>query len=115
MQFPKATEIFHSFVKIPLESDIADDLLRYFRVRKAWEEKRYAAVSDVDLIFRNQVRSRFSGERFEGLYRGWKNGHVGESDFRSEIGTNHRKHRVGFDTFVLRRAGVPEDDSAEAG
>ena len=33
---------FNSLVKIPLESDIAGDLLRYFRVRKAWDEKRYA-------------------------------------------------------------------------
>ena len=107
-QFEKATEIFHSFVKTPLESDIADDLLRYFRVRKAWEEKQYAAVSEGDLIFRNKVRSRFSGNRFEGLYRGWKNGHISESGIRHEVGTNDRKHMVGFDTFLLRRLGALE-------
>ena len=39
--FGKATEIFSSLVKIPLESDIASDLLHYFRVRKAWDEKQY--------------------------------------------------------------------------
>ena len=39
--FGKATEIFSSLVKIPLESDIAGDLLHYFRVRKAWDEKQY--------------------------------------------------------------------------
>src|SRR6266571_5230560 len=69
-QFEKATEIFHSFVKIPLESDIADDLLRYFLVRKAWDEKKYREVTEADLIFRNQVRKRFAGGRFEGMYRG---------------------------------------------
>src|SRR5207253_7477822 len=115
LHFQKATEIFHSFVKIPLESDIVDDLLRYFRVRKGWDEKQYGAVSEVDLIFRNQMRSRFSGDRFERLYRGWKNGHISESRIRYEIGTNDRKRTVGFDTFLLRRIGAPEADPVEVG
>src|SRR5882762_7938709 len=106
LHFPKATEIFHSFVKIPLESDITGDLLRYFRVRKAWEENRYREVSEGDLIFRNQVRSRFSGDRFEGLYRSWKNGHISDSAIRHEIGIDDRKHTVSFDTFVLHPIGV---------
>jgi len=83
-QFEKAAEIFHSFVKIPLESDIADDLLRYFLVRKAWDEKKYREVTEADLIFRNQVRKRFAGGRFEGMYRAWKNGHISESHIRYE-------------------------------
>ncbi len=114
-QFEKATEIFDSLVKIPLESDIASDLLRYFSVRKAWDEKRYAAVSDADLIFRNQARGRFTGERFEGLYRGWKNGRVSEAGIRHEVGTNDRKRRVRFDTFLLRWMAVPGADSAKEG
>ncbi len=112
LHFPKATEIFHSFVKIPLESDITEDLLRYFRVRKAWEENRYREVSEGDLIFRNQVRSRFSGDRFEGLYRSWKNGHISDSAIRHEIGTNDRKHMVGFDKFVLQPIRVAHAYSA---
>jgi hypothetical protein len=99
-------------VKIPLESDITEDLLRYFRVRKAWEENRYREVSEGDLIFRNQVRSRFSGDRFEGLYRRWKNGHISDSAIRHEIGTNDRKHMVGFDKFVLQPIRVAHADSA---
>ncbi len=109
--FGKAAEIFDSLVKIPLESDIAGDLLHYFRVRKAWDEKQYAAVTDADLIFRNHARARFTGERFEGLYRGWKNGRVSEIGIRQEIRTNERTHTVGFDTFLLRRI-APVVDSA---
>jgi len=98
-------------VKIPLESDITEDLLRYFRVRKAWEEKRYREVGEGDLTFRNQVRSRFSGDRFEGLYRSWKNGHISDSAIRYQVGTNNRKHAVSFDTFVLHPIGVSHADS----
>lgn len=112
--FPKATEIFNSLIKIPLESDIAGDLLRYFRVRKAWDEKQYAAVSDADLIFRNQARGRFSGERFEGLYRGWKNGRVGEAEIRQEIGTNDRERTVGFEMFALEPMAVHSVDSEKS-
>jgi hypothetical protein len=100
--FAKAAEIFASLVKIPLESDIAGDLLHYFNVRKAWDDKRYAVVSDADLIFRNQARSRFTGERFEALYRGWKNGRVSESGIRQLLGTNDRPRRVHFETCVVR-------------
>jgi hypothetical protein len=111
--FEKASEIFNSLVKIPLESDIAGDLLHYFHVRKAWDEKQYAAVTDADLIFRNHARTRFTGERFEGLYRGWKNGRVSEIGIRQEVGTNGTTHTIGFDTFLLRRI-APVADSANS-
>jgi hypothetical protein len=109
LHFGKATEIFHSLVKIPLESDIADDLLRYFRVRNAWDEKQYATVTDADLIFRNHAGARFSGERFEGLYRGWKTGRVSEGAIRMELQTNDRRRKVGFETYLLGGAPVCAD------
>jgi hypothetical protein len=112
--FEKATEIFNSLVKIPLESDIAGDLIRYFRVRRAWDEKRYAAVTDADLIFRNEARKRFSGDRFEGLYRGWKNERIAESAIRQQFVLNDRKRAVGFDTYLLQSSastdgGAPQN------
>ena len=75
-------------------------------------QKQYGTVSDADLIFRNHARARFTGERFEGLYRGWKNGRVSEIGIRQEVGTNDSKHSVGFDTFLLQRIG-PVVDSAD--
>jgi hypothetical protein len=110
--FGKAAEIFSSRVKIPLESDIADDLLHYFRVRKAWDEKQYAAVTDADLIFRNQARARFTGERFERLYRGLKNGRISDIGIRQVVGTNDRQHTIDFDTFLLRRIAPAADSTS---
>lgn len=97
----KATDIFNSLVKIPLESDIADDLFRYFRVRRSWDQKQYAALSDADLVFRNQARKNFSGERFERLYRGWRNEQLSDASIRKEIGSDDKKRTVEFETFVL--------------
>jgi hypothetical protein len=112
-RFEKASDIFHSLVKIPLESDIADEIVRYFRVRKAWDEKQYAAVTEADLIFRNRVRSRFSGDRFEGLYRGWKNGRITEEAIRRQFPANDRKRNIGFDTFLLKKIGIAGDETHE--
>jgi len=39
------------------------------------------------------------GQRFEGLYRGWKNVLFSESGIRQEFGTNDRKRKVEFGTF----------------
>jgi hypothetical protein len=114
-EFGKATEIFNSLVKIPLESDIADDLLRYFRVRKAWDEKQYAAVTDADLIFRNDAQRRFAGEKFDGLYRGWKSGRVSDGAIRQQFQANDRMRKVGFETCVLRRMPVCGADVATVG
>ncbi|MGD0965264.1 MAG: hypothetical protein ABSA57_15355 [Candidatus Acidiferrales bacterium] len=113
--FGRATQIFHSLVKIPLESDIAGDLLRYFQVRKAWDDKQYAALSDSDLIFRNQASARFNGERFEGLYRGWKNGRVTESSIQQTFPTDNRKRIVHFESRLLGRIAPPATDSVKIG
>jgi hypothetical protein len=110
-EFEKASEIFHSLVKIPLESDIGSELVRYFRVRKAWDEKQYAAVTEADLIFRNQARSRFSGDRFEGFYRGWKVGRVTEDTIRQQFPVNDRRRSIAFDTFLLKKVGPASEDT----
>ena len=112
-RFEKASEIFHSLVKIPLESDAGSELVRYFRVRKAWEEKQYAAVTEADLIFRNQARSRFTGDRFEGFYRGWKSGRITDEGIRKQFPVNDRKRTIGFDTFLLKKIGIAGDETHE--
>jgi hypothetical protein len=80
--FEKAKELFDSTVTIPLGSDASAELCRYFQIRKAWDLRQYRAVTEGDLIFRNQAKTRFVGERFEHLYRGWKAGRVTEADLR---------------------------------
>jgi hypothetical protein len=113
--FARATEIFDSLVKIPLESDIAEDVLRYFRVRRMWEEKRYTAVSDAELIFRNEARRRFHGETFEGLYRNWKNGQSTAEAIEEKFRRNDRRRSVHFGTYRLSPIQVSAPDSANSG
>lgn len=106
--FAKAKELFDSTAAIPLGSDPSAELCRYFQIRKAWDFRQYRSVSDGDLIFRNQAKTRFVGERFEHLYRGWKAGRVTQADIRQEFGGTSRPVIVHFGTEILRRFGAPE-------
>jgi hypothetical protein len=108
--FARATQIFDSIVRIPLESDISEDLLRYFRVRKLWNQKRYAEVTDAELIFRNQARSRFKGQIFDALYRDWSTGLVSAAAIRERMGANDREHSIAFETSKLYPLPVPGEE-----
>jgi hypothetical protein len=109
--FEKAKELFESLVTIPLGSDVSAELLRYFQIRKAWDLGLYASLSEVDLIFRNQAKTRFSGQRFEHLYRGWKVARVSESDICRDFGGSTRHATVHFAAEVLRPFAISEEDA----
>ena len=113
--FEKAKELFDSLVAIPLGSDVPADLHRYFQIRNAWDLGRYASLSEADLIFRNQAKTRFSGQRFEHLYRGWKAGRVTEPDIRQDFCGSERRATVHFTTEVLCRFAVPEREPEKKG
>lgn len=113
--FLSATDIFRSLVKIPLERQIADQLLRYFRVRRAWDERRYGAVTDANLLFRNAPRTHFSGVRFEALYRGWKSERVTEESIRREFGGNAQRRKVSFETCLLQQNSEAANVEPEVG
>jgi hypothetical protein len=108
--FEKAKELFDSLVAIPLGSDVSADLLRYFEIRKAWDLSQYRSLSEAGLIFRNEAQTRFRGQRFEHLYRGWKVGRVTEADIREEFGGGERHATVHFGTEILCRFSVPEQE-----
>jgi hypothetical protein len=105
--FAMAKELFDSLVAIPLGSDVSADLLRYFQIRKAWDLGRYTSLSEADLIFRNQAKTRFGGQRFEHLYRGWKTSRVNDSDIRKEFGGSNGHTTAHFAAEVLCPHAVP--------
>src|SRR5713226_5674271 len=107
-RFDKAKELFDSLVAIPLGADVSAELFRYFHIRKAWDLSRYTSLTEAELIFRNQAKTRFAGQRFEHLYRGWKVGRLSESDIRQDFGGSSRHVTVHFVTEVLSRFAVAE-------
>lgn len=108
--FEKAKDLFNSLVAIPLGSDVSVDLLRYFQIRKAWDLARYTALTEADLIFRNQTKARFAGQRFEHLYRGWKVGRVKDADILQDFGGSKHSVTVHFAAERLCRFAISEKE-----
>jgi hypothetical protein len=111
--FEKARELFDSTVTIPLGSNPAEDLLRYFAVRKSWDQREYNLITEADLIFRNQAKQRFGAPRFEHLYRGWKSGRVQDAHVREEFQGNGSVHTVQFESKLLKAVGPAAGESEE--
>jgi hypothetical protein len=104
--FDRAREIFDSLVTIPLDSNPADELLRYFAIRKDWDNRQYGSLTEADLIFRNKAKQRFSAPRFEQLYCGWKTGRISQTQVRQEFQTNGTQHAVRFEPQLLKGVGL---------
>jgi hypothetical protein len=111
--FVKASELFRDLVTIPLSSSPADDLLRYFAIRKAWDLAKYTSLTEGDLIFRNLAKERFAGSRFEHLYRAWKVGRVADAEIRDDLRGSDKPHTVQFETQTLRAIGSSDGETEE--
>jgi hypothetical protein len=105
--FYKAEERFRSLVKRPLESDVSSEILRYFEIRKKWENHEYVIPVTADLEFLNEARRRFHGDKFESLYQAWRSGELNERDLRVEFSQLRPDRAVFFDTFLVNQHGSP--------
>ncbi len=105
--FRMAEERFRSLVKRPLESDTSVDILRYFYIRKKWDNHEYVVPVTEDLEFLNEARRRFHGNRFDSLYRAWRSGELLERDLRVELSQLGPERTVFFDTCLIRSHRCP--------
>ena len=109
-EFRRAEDRFRSSVKQPLESDVSSEVLRYFDVRRKWENHEYVVPVAADFEFLNEARRRFHGERFEGLYQAWVTGRIAESELRLEFSQLAPPRTVFFDTYLVRNGRSPLDE-----
>ena len=70
--FRGAEERFRSLVRRPLESDASNEVLRYFQIRRRWDNHEYIIPVTADLEFLRDARERFQEERIENLYESWR-------------------------------------------
>jgi hypothetical protein len=112
--FGKATELFNSEVKNPLESDIAADLIRYFRSRSIWNSPEFRTMSKTDLLLFNEAKRRFAGDRFEMLFKNWKAGRIAEAELRAQFPSEVPNRKVYFETYLVPKQPdfrVKDDES----
>lgn len=100
--FRTAEDRFRALVKRPLESDVSSEVLRYFQVRRKWDNREYVVPVTDDFEFLNDARRRFHGSRFESLYESWRTGELQERDLRREFSQLTPDRTVFFDTYLLK-------------
>jgi hypothetical protein len=110
VHFGDAEKCFSSVVKAPISTDIGADVLRYFRLRKAWDLKKYALFSNNEIESLNDATRRFQGDRFDCLHAAWCSGKLTDDDVRRQFPPATADRRAEFQTFLVR--GKPHEDGA---
>lgn len=113
--FQMAEQRFRSLVNRTLESDTSAEILRYFQIRKKWENHEYVIPVTEDFVFLTDARQRFHGHRFDGLYHAWRSGEFSEQDLQREFLQLRPMRSVFFDTYVLRGHRSPFDLARKSG
>lgn len=105
--FQRAEEGFRTLVKRPIESDVSDDIVRYFEIRKKWENHEYVVPKTKDFEFLNEARRRFQGEPFDDLYARWLRGEAIEPELRTGFARQAPQRAILFDTFLVKNHRSP--------
>lgn len=99
--FRTAEERFRSIIKRPLEPDASYEILRYFQIRKRWDNHEYILPVTEDLEFLRDARERFQGEKIECLYRSWRLGELGEHELRAKISQHRPERAIYFNIYLI--------------
>ena len=100
--FRGVAERFQSIVRRPLEPDVSNEILRYFRIRRKWENHEYIIPVTEDLEFLRAARERFRNENIERLYKSWCVAELAESELRAQISQRKAEPTIFFDTYLVR-------------
>ena len=100
--FHGVAERFQSIVRRPLEPDVSNEILRYFRIRRKWENHEYIIPVTEDLEFLRDARERFRTENIERLYKSWCVAELAESELRAQISQRKAEPTIFFDTYLVR-------------
>ena len=113
--FRTSEDRFRALVQRPLESDVSSEVLRYFQVRRKWDNREYIVPVTEDFEFLNDARRRFHGDRFESLYEAWRTGELKECDLRREFSQLTPDRTVFFDTYLVKGHWSPIAEDSKAG
>jgi hypothetical protein len=100
--FLPAEKRFSTLVREALKTGVASDVLRYFRLRNAWELKQYSSVSTSDMEWLKEASHRFQSDSFEDSYRAWASGTLTEQTLRAEFEQRYLPSDVSFRTCLCR-------------
>ena len=101
VHFLQAEKRFSTLVRASLKTDVLSEILRYFRLRNAWELKQYSSVSASDVEWLKEASHRFHGDRFEDSYRAWVSGTLTEQTLGAGFEQSHLLDDACFRTYLV--------------
>jgi len=100
-QFEIARKIFLATAGRPPKKDPGDEILRYFRLQKLWDERKYGKLTTDDMEFLHLSDKRYARHRCQRLYPSWRDGIVSDDYVRSEIQDLAPPRRVIFESELV--------------
>src|SRR5436853_622460 len=100
-QFEIARKTFLATAGRPPKKDPSDEILRYFRLQKLWDERKYGKLTTDDREFLHLSDKRYARHRCQRLYPSWRDGIVSDDYVRSEIQDLARPRRVIFESELV--------------
>jgi hypothetical protein len=110
-----AEERFRSLIRRSLEAVWSTEVLKYFKIRKKWENHEYIILVTEDLEFLRDGRDRFRGNALDSLYQSWRMGGLNEYELRAEISLQKPERAIFFETYVMNGLGPSPSEFAEQG
>jgi hypothetical protein len=100
-RFEAAQKMFLSMLDRPPKTNPSEEVLHYFRLRKAWEEKKYGLFSNEDIELLNKFTQQFAKHLCEERYPAWRDGHVSTDMIRSLCRDMTPPRKVSFHTELV--------------
>jgi hypothetical protein len=99
--FETARRMFLTSTGRPPKRDPGEEILRYFRLRKLWEERKYGQLTNDEIEFLSLSGKRFAQQRCQERYPSWRDGSVSDDFVRSEFRDLAAQRKVIFLTELV--------------
>ena len=100
-RFEAARKMFLSMVEQVPKSNPGDEVLGYFRLRKAWEAKKYGLFSNDDIELLNKFTQQFAKHPCQDRYAAWRHGEVSNDFIQNLCRDLTPARQVGFQTELV--------------
>jgi len=115
VHFDAAERCFSAFAKHALQQSSSDELLRYFRLRAAWDQKQYGNLSNEDVEWLDRANGRLGGQDTERLYAAWRSGELAGDSLAVHLTDARSPHKFRFSPWLVSIAQTSPKELGRTG
>lgn len=100
-RFDAARKMFLSIVDCAPKIDPGNEVLHYFRLRKAWDLQKYGLFANEDIAQLNEYTQRFAKHYCQERYAAWLGGQISDDFVRSQFHDLAPQRTIRFDAEIV--------------